>query len=1023
MIGRIVRHCGMLIVLVSMHFGTLHAQRFEPWRHFTSLNGLPQNSVQALHMDSSGALWISTEGGLVRFDGAAFKRYSLASPNGKGAQRIRQIIPTALGDMVIDDAEGNLFRTHANQVVRRMASKLSRVMVRGSVPTPRTHAWMVQFGPKIATHSGRHGDQTTWYAWNTHDWLIISPDTIAHFKDTVELARTALSKPMVTTWFLNDRCYGLDDAGEYHAIDPVSGECRPVVVFGAGGRAQQWSRSTRIHWNPGDAFVHRIMDGRLYRISERDDDGSLRIDPVDVDLPRNAEVHTVLYRPHERVLFLGTLTDGLYLTRPHSMHAIRCDRNIAAGSSLYAQIELDDGRLLTMGQAHESYIVDSTSCVPYAEGRDLFKHSLAKDAQGLIWMRSGNDIVRTDGINGVREVMVSGITSSVTLHNEGDTMFIATPTSIAKWVNGTVTEIGSPTTPSERDRPIVLERSPNGDLLYGSCAGLYRRSRKSPRGFTLIPGSADLCVRALEIIQGRLFIGTYGNGAYILENDDLTPIPMDPWGSLAHAHAFVTGPEDALWISTNQGLLRTTVKDIQHSCATGSDRPYYALYGETFGLETWELNGGCAPAYVRMRSGVLSFPSIQGLVQFDPSDIIDPYPTAGIVPGEVLVNGEDWPMDEYLILPHDVAGLSLEFTFSYWGEVINAQLEYRIPGIVENWTLLDPKVRHIEVVRPPPGLYTIHLRKVGSAARNEAQEPILWFRVKQPFARTWQAYLLYGLATAMLVITGIKLNSIRLRNRNRWLEDNVAQQTEALLAANKELKVAMTHQEKLISIVSHDVVPPLRFLARVATSAEEMHRNSSDPIELGETLHDLATSTDKLYHNANGLLAWIRARNQNSGPVPRNIAMHAFVSEGLERVRAMANADGITLVNAVDPEDIVFTDGDLLGVLLNNVLLNAKQHAGCSSVKVQGYSIDGAYKLTVQDDGKGIPDEVLKRINKELQGRPVTHDPERSGPAIGLGYMIIAECSRVLGVLVTVQSTTSGTAVQMDIPQRKGFNA
>lgn len=56
-------------------------------RHFGIEQGLPQASVNALLQGRDGYLWIGTYGGLVRFDGAAFKTFR-ASPDGLVSNRI-----------------------------------------------------------------------------------------------------------------------------------------------------------------------------------------------------------------------------------------------------------------------------------------------------------------------------------------------------------------------------------------------------------------------------------------------------------------------------------------------------------------------------------------------------------------------------------------------------------------------------------------------------------------------------------------------------------------------------------------------------------------------------------------------------------------------------------------------------------------------------------------------------------------------------------------------------------------------
>lgn len=48
------------------------AQKRYTVSHYTSDNGLQQNSVKSIAMDSEGFVWLATEDGLARFDGRQF---------------------------------------------------------------------------------------------------------------------------------------------------------------------------------------------------------------------------------------------------------------------------------------------------------------------------------------------------------------------------------------------------------------------------------------------------------------------------------------------------------------------------------------------------------------------------------------------------------------------------------------------------------------------------------------------------------------------------------------------------------------------------------------------------------------------------------------------------------------------------------------------------------------------------------------------------------------------------------------
>jgi len=84
------------------------------WKSYTYLEGLPGNQVQALHLGDDGLLWVGTEGGLSRFDGARFTHFPAVDrlPNGR---------VTALHR----DADGNLWIGTEEGVLRLAGTRLT----------------------------------------------------------------------------------------------------------------------------------------------------------------------------------------------------------------------------------------------------------------------------------------------------------------------------------------------------------------------------------------------------------------------------------------------------------------------------------------------------------------------------------------------------------------------------------------------------------------------------------------------------------------------------------------------------------------------------------------------------------------------------------------------------------------------------------------------------------------------------------------------------------------------------------
>src|SRR4051812_10288252 len=63
-------------IMVFCCLQSLHAQRNFSVLHFTNDNFLPQNSASQIAFDKNNYIWIITQFGLVRYDGAHFRTYN-----------------------------------------------------------------------------------------------------------------------------------------------------------------------------------------------------------------------------------------------------------------------------------------------------------------------------------------------------------------------------------------------------------------------------------------------------------------------------------------------------------------------------------------------------------------------------------------------------------------------------------------------------------------------------------------------------------------------------------------------------------------------------------------------------------------------------------------------------------------------------------------------------------------------------------------------------------------------------------
>ncbi|MHA1968736.1 MAG: sensor histidine kinase, partial [Candidatus Hodarchaeales archaeon] len=107
----------------------------------------------------------------------------------------------------------------------------------------------------------------------------------------------------------------------------------------------------------------------------------------------------------------------------------------------------------------------------------------------------------------------------------------------------------------------------------------------------------------------------------------------------------------------------------------------------------------------------------------------------------------------------------------------------------------------------------------------------------------------------------------------------------------------------------------------------------------------------------------------------------------------------------INYEEISFDvlGGSLLEELFYNLIENSIKHAECSKIKISGYREDEKIIVTVEDNGKGIPEKVRKRLfDKRNKGKVST--------GLGLGTYLIKRIVENYGGNVSCNDSELGGA-------------
>ena len=99
--------------------------------------------------------------------------------------------------------------------------------------------------------------------------------------------------------------------------------------------------------------------------------------------------------------------------------------------------------------------------------------------------------------------------------------------------------------------------------------------------------------------------------------------------------------------------------------------------------------------------------------------------------------------------------------------------------------------------------------------------------------------------------------------------------------------------------------------------------------------------------------------------------------------------------------------------MMGNLMDNACKWAR-SQVRVRGEHVDGTVRLTVEDDGPGIPEEQFEEVL--MRGRQL----DESAPGSGLGLHIVHDLIELYaGSLTLTRSPLGGLSVTLSLPDAR----
>jgi signal transduction histidine kinase/ligand-binding sensor domain-containing protein len=562
-----------------------------------------------------------------------------------------------------------------------------------------------------------------------------------------------------------------------------------------------------------------------------------------------------------------------------------------------------------------------------------------------------------------------------------------------------------------------------------------------------------------EDSAGLVWIGTWQGGLsrFNVETGEIKTYKIsDGLPSMCIQGILPDEKNNALWLSTFEGISRFSIKDEQFNNFSLADGIQGLLYGD----------GAC----LKTSTGMLIFGGNNGITVFNPDDIARNSP-----PPKVFITG--FKVGNSLMkIPSNISGndslrnsndirlafnqnnFSIEYTGFHYANPSRNKFAYKLENYDKDWREVGT-LRTANYYGLPPGNYTFKVKAANSNGVWNEEGATINIQVTPPWWRTWWAYGFYGL---MFLLTVLLIDRIQ---RKRIIEKERMQAREKELAQAKEIEKAyhklkdtqaqLIQSEKMASLgeltagIAHEIQNPLNFVNNFSEVNTELINEMQQEMDKGNLddakaiANDIRENELKITHHGKradaivkGMLQHSRTSTGQKEATDINALADEYLRLAYHGLRAKDKSFNATMKTDFDetigkinviPQDI----GRVLLNLITNAfyacnersrLFNAEtnnpekplnhEKPYDPTVTISTIKLNNKVQIFVKDNGIGVPEFLSDKIFQPF----FTTKPAGQGTGLGLSMSYDIICKGYGGELKVESKHGEGTVFIVQIP-------
>ena len=217
-----------------------------------------------------------------------------------------------------------------------------------------------------------------------------------------------------------------------------------------------------------------------------------------------------------------------------------------------------------------------------------------------------------------------------------------------------------------------------------------------------------------------------------------------------------------------------------------------------------------------------------------------------------------------------------------------------------------------------------------------------------------------------------------------------------------ELKELNKSKDKFFSIIAHDLRSPFHGLLGFADVLSQNYENLNDE-ERKEYIGYIKSTSQQLFNLADNLLQWTRIQTGRIDYIPKKFDISKTMNKTINILKGNLQKKNINLINEIKENTIAEADEFMIQSVLQNILSNAIKFTNPGGkIRIYDYKTDEKYLLTFEDNGVGIPSDVIPGLFK-IDSHYTTHGTDNE-EGTGLGLILCRELIERNGGKISVES-------------------